>query len=255
MSREITDEQLLQYLEGDLSGEETATMDRRIQEDGELASRLEDLRMLLTTMEGASEATPPEDIEWKFQAALREEMSQASDRSDRWGWRVAAAVVLLILGYAGGRLSGPGQSGDELMALQTEISTLRQVVMQTTLHTPSASERLQAVNLIEAEAEVNAPSPELLRTLLNTVRGDESPNVRYAAVQALEPYMDNEEVRLELTGALENQTDPLIQIAIINWLVEAEEQAAIGAIKDLINNENTTPEVKQQGQLAIDILI
>ncbi|MEM9328402.1 MAG: hypothetical protein AAGA85_22225 [Bacteroidota bacterium] len=252
MSKEMTDELLLSYLEGTLPEDERSAVAEQLAGSAELAQRLEQLQMLLDTMEHTVEAEPPAASAWQFKVALQEEMDRSAPTGS-WGWRVAATVTLLVLGFAVGRLSISKTSDDQLIAMQAQLSELQQTVMQTTLQSPSASERIRAVNLIEEEVAV--PSEELLKTLINTVKGDESPNVRYAALEALEPFMNSESVRLELVAALETQSDPILQIAIINWLVEAEEQAAISTIKKLIENENTSQEVKQQGQLAIDILI
>ena len=105
------------------------------------------------------------------------------------------------------------------------------------------------MNQIQSTKE--AINPELVSTLINTLNSDESPNVRYAALQALEKYVDYTDVRSELVKSLESQQDPLIQISLITILVEAEERSAIAPLKDIINNEDVSPEVKQQAEVAI----
>jgi len=115
----------------------------------------------------------------------------------------------------------------------------------------SASDRIFAVNQIETTNDV---SPELLATLVNTLNSDESPNVRYAALQALTNYLDIDEVRYELVKSLESQNDPLIQISLIAVLVEAQEKSARAPIKKLIDTEETLPEVKEQAEIALKVL-
>ncbi len=79
--------------------------------------------------------------------------------------------------------------------------------------------------------------------------------MRYAALQALSNYLDNEQVRYELVKSLETQTDPLIQISLIMVLVEAQEKSARVPMKKLIENKETLPEVKEQAEIALKVLI
>jgi HEAT repeat protein len=109
-----------------------------------------------------------------------------------------------------------------------------------------------AVNRIEEKATINA---ELLATLVNTLNSDESPNVRYAALQALTNYMDQDQVRYELVKSLESQTDPLIQISLITIMIEAQEKSARVPMKKLIEDEQTLQEVKDQAAIALKILV
>jgi hypothetical protein len=62
-------------------------------------------------------------------------------------------------------------------------------------------------------------------------------------------------VRAELVRSLEFQTEPIVQISLINMMVELEEKSAVNKLKSLIDNEATLPEVKKQAQLGIEVLI
>ena len=67
--------------------------------------------------------------------------------------------------------------------------------------------------------------------------------------------MDIDEVRYELVKSLEEQTDPLIQISLIVILVEAQEKSATVPMRKLIDAEETLPQVKEQAELALKVLI
>ena len=81
------------------------------------------------------------------------------------------------------------------------------------------------------------------------------PNVRYASLNALQKYMHEEEVRAQLVKSLENQTDPLIQISLITILVQADERSAVVPLREMLDNEEVLPEVKQQAEVALQVLI
>ena len=130
---------------------------------------------------------------------------------------------------------------------------LQQLVMMNTLQDHTASERLQAISLIEESP--SAPDEGLVNTLVQSMNNDGSPNVRFAAVQALGRFIDTESVRAQMVRSLGDQDDPLVQIALINLLMQAGEKAAIAPLYKIAANENVPVEVRRTAELALDILI
>lgn len=245
MKEEITDEHLIELIEGKAEQE----LSKLIQKDSSLEKRIEDLTEVLHAIDTTGVSGVPAHISLNFQQAIHEEERRVA-RGFSW-MQVAAVVTILIVGFAMGRFSG--SSSSDLVALQDEVATLKEVTLTSALQRYSASERIMAVNQIErSPATIN---PDLIATLVNTLNSDESPNVRFAALQALSNYTDNSEVRAELVKSLESQQDALIQISLITILVEAEEKSVIAPLKDLIDREKTSPEVKKQAAIAIKVLI
>lgn len=254
--KSITDEQLIDYLEGGADSEVTHQIESQLESNAELRKRLESFRTLLKTMDQSRDFEVPDELEWNFKAELQRELSQRSgtEKTDqgRWWLQIAAGLGLLVMGYLVGTRQTPSQQ-PELLALQDQVLSLQKTVMQKSLESSSASERLRVVSQIK---EVGfQPDEALIRSLLKTATQDKSTNVRYAAVQALGNFMEYPEIRMEMVRSLEQQTEPLIQIALINLLVEAQEKAAISSIKKLLDDEETTDEVKDQAEIAMDILI
>ena len=247
-------ELLIEYLEGTLSDQKTREIKKWLKDSADARTRVEQLMQLLGSMENSLEYSPDERIDWEFKSKLEEEIDQKKDFFKQNWMRIAAAVALLIVGFAMGTvLPNSGGNGVRLIALQGQVGQLQQLVMMSTLQDHSASERLQVVSLIEdSDIKLN---DELISTLVRTMTSDDSPNVRYAAVQALGRFIYSDNVRMEMVRSLEHQTDPLIQISMINLLVQAEERSAIAPMKKIIEKENTSEEVKRQAKIAIDILI
>lgn len=243
--KEITDEQLLEFIEGNPSSD----LEQQIKADAALRKRYDELKELTDLMRDASDAEVPEQIKMSLQSAIVKE--ELKGGKGQWpGMQVAAAIVMVLFGFLLGKF-GSGENSSELLALKDEIKTLKEVTLTSTLQRHSASERIFAVSQIEEKNEVNE---QLLSTLIVTLNSDESPNVRYAALQALKKFISNEDVRAELVKSLESQSDPLIQISLITLLVEAEEKSAIAPLNDIINDTEITPEVKQQAQVALKVL-
>jgi len=245
MKEEITDEQLIAFIEG----EKNEALKNRLTRDPDLSKRYQELKEVLDTIADTSVPDVPEHIRSNFQDAIAVER-QKQNRSFTW-LQVAAAIALLIIGYSVGKVSDNSTGTKELVSLKNEIQLLKEVTMTSALQQYTASERIMAVNNIENESKSR---PEFTKALVNTFNSDESPNVRYAALQALSNFIDKEEVRAELVKSLETQQDPLIQISLISVLMEASEKSAIAPLKDIITQEKTSPEVKQQAKIALEIL-
>lgn len=246
MKKEITDEQLVELIEGD----ENPELEKSIAREDKLKARFEELKEVLSAIDGAGDEEVPAHIGMNVQQAI---LTEQARQQTRISWlQIAAAVTLLIVGFGFGKFSGDPGTSSELAYLKEEIKSLKEVTLTSALQKYSASERIMAVNQIEQAAqEVN---PELIVTLVNTLNADESPNVRYAALQALKTYIDNKDVRAELVKSLESQSDPLIQISLISILMEAEERSAISPLKKIIEQEELTPEVKRQAEIALQVL-
>jgi len=159
----------------------------------------------------------------------------------------SAALLLVGLG-AGWLLSGGRRSGESFAALSREVQDMRQQVALSLLDRPSASDRIQGVGYT---AEVKAPSETTLAALFKAVDTDPNPNVRLAAVDALYLFRDRPGVRTSLVKSLAVQSYPLVQVALIDFLVEVREARAADALKKLIDGGELTPEVKARAEQGL----
>jgi hypothetical protein len=168
--------------------------------------------------------------------------------------RVAAAVLLVAMGYWWGN-KGELQITDnnQVAEMKQEIGEIKEMLMLANLKAQYPSERIQAVSQVENYSRID---PKLIEALVTTLNTDASPNVRLAAANALQKFATaNSTVRAELVRSLEFQTEPIVQISLINMMVELEEKSAVNKLKSLIDNEATLPEVRKQAQLGIEVLI
>ena len=125
---------------------------------------------------------------------------------------------------------------------------MRQTLAVSLLDQSSASERLRGVNL-----SVNTEKPDsgLIEALLNTLNNDPNVNVRLAAVDALYLFYDNPLVKEGLAQTLSTQDSPLVQVALIDFVVSVRERRAIDSLKNLIETKTLHPEVKQHAELGL----
>jgi hypothetical protein len=173
----------------------------------------------------------------------------------RWGFSIAASIGFLIIGFLGGKLYDSFQaqfSRTEIAALRNDVKEMKQLVMLSMLEKQSPSERIKAVNYAE---EFSEPDAKVVSALVSTLNTDDNVNVRLAAANALARFANAKPARDALIESLEIQTDPIIQISLINLMVDLEEKRAIAPLKKLLNNKNTTQVVKEEVRKGLGTLI
>jgi putative zinc finger protein len=165
----------------------------------------------------------------------------------------ALAACLLLVGFIiGEHYSAPRPvSNPQIASMQTELTTLRQLVALSLLEQQSASQRLQGVNY---STQVERPDPEISAALLHALRFDNSVDVRLAALDALKRYKDDHQVRAGLLTALQDQQSPLVQIALIDLFVEMRESSAKEGFRRIEQDTKVNPAVRQRAQWGISQL-
>lgn len=169
-------------------------------------------------------------------------------------WRVAAAVVLLVGGVGIGVLLSPrklSDGPDQLTAMQKEIKEMKQMLLYSLIDDESASQRIKAVGYAE---EISNPDQKVIDVLVGTLNRDKNVNVRLAALYSLSSFSDNRVVRDSLVASLPGQTEPLIQVMLINLLAAKRDSRVIGPIREIISNKNTLPVVKQAAEQSLKTL-
>lgn len=205
---------------------------------------------------------PDENLKNEFVEFIDSErkriMLQGSERS-YVGWKrimpltVAASILFFVLGYFGGQLlSKPGIEEEQIIALQNEVRETKNMMILSMLKQSSASKRIMAVNISE---ELDRLEPELREALFLSLNGDKSENVRLAALEALSRYAGVPEIREELVKSFSLQTDPIIQISMINMMVNLNEKASVPVMEKLIADENTYESVKNQARQGLKLLL
>jgi len=152
-----------------------------------------------------------------------------------WSLRLAASVALLIVGFAGGLAYNQWRS-TQVTAVSTNaapVQEIKKVLAFEPMAKTSASERIQAVN---QSSELAQADRDITQLLINTLNFDANVNVRLAACQALARFENEPDVRDGLIQSLKIQTDPNVQITLIEVLVSMKEKRAVEEMKRLAQN-------------------
>ena len=247
-----SDEEIIAWLNDELDENLGKEISEWIENSEEAQSRVAEFQLLDQAIAGSLTYEPSPEMLYSFREKIIEERDE-SRKDYRW-FQAAAAIVLMVAGFGAGRVTMDGsQSTQGYSELKNEVQVLQQMVMMNSLKDHTASERLQVINTIEETPSI--VDEKLIETLIQTMNSDDNTNVRFAAIQALGKFKDLEEVKYSMIRSLGYQEDPLVQIALINQLMEAKEQAAIGPIRKIADNESSPDEVRRIAEIALDVLI
>lgn len=140
----------------------------------------------------------------------------------RPAWAAVCAAAALASGVGLGRALPPPPRepavAADVASLRAEVGDLRQMVSLSLLQQRSASERLKGVAWA---ADLDGSSTAVVSALLETLANDPNTNVRLASVDALRRFTERDAVRRGAVEALDAQTSPIVQMALIDFVVEA----------------------------------
>lgn len=243
--------QLIAYLEGTLTSEERQKLRLELENDLELRHELDKLEELYTTMEAEPQVEVPSSLRDDFNAVLEEEKSKQKSTHVWLSWttKVAAAVALIAVGiWLGLSLNNSNSISDQQISeLQKEIELNRQLILSE-IDQPAASQRYVAVS---ASENIQKPDQEIIDALVKVMNTDNNTNVRLAAVRALSRFAQEEDVKKELISALITQSDPLVQVALIEILVEIGEKRAVPTLERLIKTDTTLETVRDEAYWGV----
>jgi Putative zinc-finger len=152
-------------------------------------------------------------------------------RVGTYAWLGAAAAAVLLVGVAIGRQTAPPPPVDpQLTMLREELGEMRHMVTLSLLQQQSASERLRGVSFT---SQIDQPDSQVTVALLDTLMHDPNVNVRLATIDALKRLSTRDVVRRGVIEALPRQTSPLVQIALIDFIVEKSGREAADTLRRL----------------------
>ena len=172
--------------------------------------------------------------------------------------RIAASIVLVAAGVLLGRqLPWSGRANNPVAttvptAERPAPTTLAAALRGVNGRVVSASNRIALVTNSTSTAE---PDDATVQVLLNTLNFDPNPNVRLAACEALYRLREAPGVREGLANSLPIQTDPNVQIALIDMVVSLRVHRAVPQLQRLAKRPDALPVVRAQAEAGIGKLI
>jgi hypothetical protein len=183
----------------------------------------------------------------------------------RMGWSqwyrpavTCAFSLLLVAAFLAGRAwVAPAPSVpdavqvENMNALRLELREMRQMLTLSLMQQQSATERLRGVS---GSVQIDQPGNEIVRALVDTLLHDPNVNVRLAAVDALRRFSERDAVRRGTVQALEDLSFPLVQIAIIDFIVETKDKDAVDALRRLSEDTMANEAVRGRASWGVEQL-
>lgn len=261
---------LIEYIDGNLSNDLTSEIKDHLKNCPACRKEQEELNQVFSTLQKYRMESPDDSLRQNFNDVLREEIDHLKVNetiretpmkriiSIKWAspfLRIAAAIILLVSGVWMGifiQSSSQRNESDLLSELKNEVKNMKELLMFTMLNGESASQRIKAINY---SSEIPYPNKKVIDALISTLNEDKNVNVRLAAAYSLERFWNIQQVRDSLIVSLDRQTEPILQIVLINILTEKKEVRAVHPIREIISRENTIREVKDIAEKSIRVLM
>ena len=163
-------------------------------------------------------------------------------------WQASIAASCLIAGLLiGAAWQHEKRDETQMAALRSEVETTRELAALSLLRQQSATERLRGVDYSQRMPTLE---PRVVSALIEAVNRDSNVNVRLAAIDALARAANDANVRQSMTASLTQQDSPMVQAALIDYLVDSRDAAAAPALREFSGRADLNESVKQHAVLA-----
>ncbi len=262
MNCEEVSSKMMDYLDGQVGPDEKDTIEKHLETCERCMDEVRDFQTILNKISGSLMETPADSLRMNFYHMLQTEIdkqkgySKPKSRKMIPYTRIAAGLALLIGGTFLGMFLNPllknNNQNNELAQLKTEVQSMKEVVMMNMLNEESPSDRIKAVNYAE---EISSPNEDVINALVKTLNNDKNVNVRMAAAYSLSKFTNRQVVMDSLVKSLEKQTDPIIQVVLMDILVQKRDTRALKPMQKIISDDNTIKEVKEIAKKNMQVLL
>jgi anti-sigma factor RsiW len=258
-------ELLPDYLQGNLSPDQHQNVEAHLQQCADCSEEVliwRKLSLLPVDQPGPASRARFEAMLQAYQAGRANrpaDDSHSRKQASAWNWNVfrwlrspvgamAWSAALLAIGvFAGLRLAAPKPPSPDLAAVQSELTSMKQLVVLSMLQQQSASARLEGVTWSTRDQQLD---PQVLSALVHTLRYDASVDVRLAALDALSRHGRQPQVHKGIMDSLQQDQSPLVQVALIDLMLEWRDRDAAHRLQELEQTPNLNPTVRQRVEWA-----
>ncbi len=254
MKKDRLEALLLDYIDGQLSAGEQASVEQLIEQDEATARLYEQLKTLTHLMEESSLAEPPASMKRQFDSWLQSEVVRTPKARQvvltPFFFRVAAAIAVLAVSAAVVFwVKQQREHAARLAAMQEEVRLTKERMMALLGDQQSASKRVMGITV--AYKDVQHADDDIVNALVDAMNNDGNSNVRLAALEALAKFQEEPHVRQALIAALRTQQDPIVQIALIRMLTAMRGIDIKTQLQDIAADETLLPAVKDEAHAAL----
>lgn len=261
MDKEKLEALIIDYIDGYLPDADRLFVEQELLDNEEARKLYEELKQLINAMDQSAQLQPSPALKTGFEKNLQAEISGSSGGGRVFFfrpafYRAAAAVVLMVLSGAIGYWISKDNANEarlaqmekEMEITRKQLTETKQLMMGMLDNELSASQRIKGVNVA---MEFKDADDEIVKALLNAMLNDPSTNVRLAALDALVKFQEDPAVKKGLIDALSKQSDPMVQITLIQLLVGMKEKEVINDLQNIVDDAGAMQAVKDEAYSGI----
>lgn len=263
MKKENFEEYTIDYLRGDLNGEEKREFEIFLEQNKDFQVEFEEVKATWQIFNQVGNVEASKQMDESFYKALHIELennkpSRITELSELFfGWfkpKYAFGAMLLAIGILGGYFlkGGDAQENNEDVMVVTNDSGAREKLVLTLLEQPSANKRLDGVSEANKITHIDVA---IINALLKTLNNDPNVNVRLAAIESLSNYVDDAKVRQGLVQSIPNQKAPIVQVTLANLMLALQEKKSVEPFKQLLQKKELDTTVKKKIESTIQSII
>ena len=266
-----------ELLDSRLTESDTAVIRAHLSSCPDCQREYSSLAQTLAAVDHLPTAKPGPRLRANFYALLEEEKNSATSirdavnrrqraaRVSMWRWILSpvAAVAIALAGFqVGARYGAPAaapiaavpppaddaEMKRELAELRAKVDSVGQLVGYSLLQQRTTSERLQTVL---ATLDDKNPNQKILANLIGALALDPSVNVRLSALDALFPHAEQQLVRSGVLASLPREQNPLVQVAMIDFLVAARDSDATPELEKIARDITIDREVRDAAKRGL----
>ncbi len=238
------EEKLIDYINGELLPTERQELLEAMESNPQLKEMLVEYREIYTLMDD-QDHQPNSQLDQRIDDLIQGHGRSASviKMSVRQVMAIAASICLIACIWYGLR---PRAVNQQAHNPTRQLNTVKDIV--TAYDNPSVSGRIHAVTVSAKMTEIDA---QIKNVLIKSLTEDKSANVRLAAVESLAEKINDEWVRVHMIRALSVETDPFVQIALIDALSKTKSDDAQRVIKELVEDEEMPKFIRDEAQVGL----
>jgi hypothetical protein len=243
----------------ELSGDETPALQQHLETCAECSTEMAALGLLWERLADMPAPEPSQALDERWRSTLATLVAADKPAVRTWSlanfwpekplWQLAIALACLLTGVLAG--ANLPRRNNEIAKLRGEIARTREMVALSLLQQQSATERLRGVDYT---GHLKTMEPDVVAALTQAVAHDPSVNVRLAAIDALSKSSSNRGVLQSFTQSLPGQDSPMVQAALIDYLVDARDRQAVGTLRQLAAQPDLNPAVLERARFALQQL-
>jgi negative regulator of sigma E activity len=267
MNCQSCSEKLAEFSDGRLGEKDAAEVRAHVEGCPECAAELGSVRSVLAALDALPSPRPSPRLRAAVMGHIEAEKltqtsrhewassiraaAEAPARRRSWGPAILQALGVCALVVAAFVVGERTATQRQLADLRVKVDTMGQLVEQSVLQKRAAGDRLETVL---TAAEVRKPDERAIDGLINSMAFDPSVNVRLNALTSLYMHADQEVVRAGVLACLPRETNPLVQISMIDFLVATKAHEASPELSRLVQDGKTDADVRDSAKRALEIL-